>query len=123
MIKLIFNLGRGLAALAGAVLSVLWSYAMWVPEAGLSSLSGVGFAVALLMCFVAIIAVIAGTRGHSGILMIAFLASFLPVGAVLLRVDLWFRWIGLLDLVLLVAAALLWFASRRSSESERSGWL
>lgn len=122
MTKLLFNLGRGLAAAAGAVLSVLWSYAMWMPEAGLSSLSGVGFAVALLMCLLAIIAVIAATRGHSAMIMVAFLASFLPVGAVLLRVDAWFRWIGVLDLLLLLAAALIWFASRRSSAAERSEW-
>jgi hypothetical protein len=101
-----------MGALAGALLSVLWSYAMWVPEAGLPSLSGISFAVALLMCFVAIIAVIASTRGHSGVLMVAFLASFLPVGAVLIQVDLWFQWVGLLDLLLLAATALIWFGAR-----------
>jgi len=122
MAQLAFNLGRGLGALAGSVLGLFWSYAMWIPEAGLRSLSGVGFAVALLMCFLAIIAVIASVRGHSGMLMVAFLASFLPVGAVLLQVELWFRWIGVLDLLLLAGAALLWFASRHSTAIERDGW-
>lgn len=108
----VLQLGRGIGALAGASLSVLWAYAMWVPEAGLRSLSGIGLAVAFLMCFLAIIAVIASTRGHSGMLIVAFLASFLPVGAVLIQVDLWFRWLGVLDLALLAAAALIWLGSR-----------
>jgi hypothetical protein len=112
MSKVLFNLGRGVGALAGAILSVLWSYAMWVPEAGLPSLAGVSFAVAVLMCFVAIIAVIAATRGHSGMLMVAFLASFLPVGAVLVQVDLWFQWVGVLDLLLLLATVLIWYGAR-----------
>jgi hypothetical protein len=110
--RLIFNTGRAVGALAGALLAVLWAYAMWIPAAGLP-LSGISFAVALLMCFLAIIAVIAATHGHSTMLTIAFLASFLPVGAVLLRVDLWLRWIGILDLALLAAVALIWWGSRR----------
>lgn len=114
---MLFNLGRGLGALAGAILSVLWAYAMWVPEAGLPSLSGVSFAVALLMCFLAIIAVIASIHGHSGMLMIAFLASFLPVGAVLIQVELWFRWVGALDLALLAATALIWLGARERSDA------
>lgn len=112
MKPMLFNLGRGLGALAGAVLSVLWAYAMWVPEAGLPSLAGISFAVALLMCFIAIIAVIASVHGHAGMLMVAFLASFLPVGAVLIQVDLWFRWIGALDVALLASVALLWLGAR-----------
>lgn len=115
MKPLIFNLGRGVGALAGALLSVLWAYAMWVPEAGLPSLGGISFAVALLMCFIAIIAVIASVHGHSGMLMVAFLASFLPVGALMLQVDLWFRWIGVLDASLLAAAASIWFGTRDRS--------
>jgi hypothetical protein len=107
-----FNLGRGLGALAGAVLSVLWAYAMWVPGAGLPSLAGISFAVALLMCFIAIIAVIASIHGHSGMLMVTFLASFLPVGAVLIQVELWFRWIGVLDLALFVAVGMIWVGAR-----------
>lgn len=111
MKSLLFHAGRGLGALAGAVLSVLWAYAMWVPEAGLPSLSGISFAVALLMCFIAIIGVIAAVHGHSGMLMVAFLASFLPVGAVLVQVDLWFQWVGMLDLALLAAASMIWYGS------------
>jgi hypothetical protein len=45
-------------------------------------------------------------------LMVAFLASFLPVGAVLIQVDIWFRWIGMLDVALLVAVSLIWFGAR-----------
>jgi hypothetical protein len=44
--------------------------------------------------------------------MIAFLASFLPVGAVLVQVDLWFQWVGVLDLLLLLATALIWYGAR-----------
>jgi len=89
----------------------MWVFAMWVPAAALP-LSGFSFAVAFFMSIIAIVAIIASIRGHSVVLSIAFLASFLPVGAVLIRVDLWFGWIGRLDLVLLVAAALIWWGSR-----------
>ncbi len=111
MSKAIFNFGRAVGTLAAALLSVMWVFAMWTPAAGLP-LSGFSFAVAFIMSIIAIVGIIASIRGHSAMLSIAFLASFLPVGAVLIQVDLWFEWIGRLDLVLLVAAALIWWGSR-----------
>lgn len=111
--RLISEAGRTLGIAAGAVLAALWSYIMWVPAAGLD-VSGVSFAVAFLMCFCGIVAVLAAHRRHSAVLMIAFLASFLPVGALMLQVDLWLRWLGILDLFLLCAAALIWWGRPRA---------
>lgn len=109
MKRLSFDTGRGLGALAGALLAVLWVYTMWAPGAALG-LSGIGLAIGFMMVVIAVIAVIAAVHGHAAALMIAFLASFLPVGAVLIQAaDLQDRWIGMLDLALLAAAALVHF--------------
>lgn len=96
---------------AGAALAAAWAMLMWAPSAGLS-LSGISFVVALLMCLIGVIAVIASIKGHSAVLMVAFLASFLPVGAYLIQVEVWLRWLGLLDLILLAAAAMIWWGQR-----------
>jgi len=109
MRRLSFQAGRGLGALAGALLAILWVYTMWAPGAALG-LSGIGLAIGFMMVVIAVIAVIAAYHGHAAALLVAFLASFLPVGAVLIQAaDPEDRWIGLLDLALLVAAALVHF--------------
>jgi hypothetical protein len=121
--KLIVETGRWLGMAAGALLAALWSYIMWVPNGGLdvSSVSSVGRFVILLigfvMCLCGIIAAIAAYRRHSAVLMVAFIASFLPVGAVMIRDDSPLRWLGILDVVLLAAAALIWWGRPRSGES------
>jgi len=46
-------------------------------------------------------------------LVLLFLASFFPVGAFLLPTDHWLKWVGWVDLGLLVAAVLLWLTRRR----------
>ena len=109
MKRLSLQAGRGLGALAGALLTILWVYAMWVPGAALG-LSGIGLAIGFMMVVIAVIAVIAAYHGHAAALLVAFLASFLPVGAVLIQAaDPQDRWIGVLDLALLAAAALVRF--------------
>jgi hypothetical protein len=108
-------LGRTLGALSGAVTSVLWMYAVWFPSPGIS-MSGVSVAVAWLMAVLAIFAIIASVKGHPVVLFIAFLASFLPVGAFLLYVNDWPRWIGVLNVGLLLASVLIWQSARRRPE-------
>jgi hypothetical protein len=104
--------GRALGALSGAVTSVLWMYAIWFPSREIS-MSGVSVAVAWFMAMLAIFAIIASVKGHSVVLFVAFLASFLPVGAFLLYVEDWPRWIGVLNLALLAASILIWQSGRR----------
>jgi hypothetical protein len=108
--------GRALGAFSGAVTSILWMYAIWFPSPEIS-MSGVSVAVAWLMAMLAIFAIIASVKGHHVVLFIAFLASFLPVGAYLLYVRDWPRWIGVLNLVLLGASILLWQSTRRARTS------
>lgn len=114
MIKLLNVLGRGIGALSGAVLAVCWAYVMWVPAAGLK-LSGVSFVVAFLLALAGLFSVIASVRGHSVVLVLAFLASFFPIGVTLLQVDHWLRWVGWLDVGLLVGGGLMWITARASS--------
>jgi hypothetical protein len=104
--------GRALGALSGAVTSILWMYAIWFPSPEIG-MSGVSVALAWFMAMLAIFAIIASVRGHHVVLFMAFLASFLPVGAFLLYVRDWPRWIGVLNLALLVASILLWQSARR----------
>ena len=104
--------GRALGALSGAVTSVLWMYAVWFPSPEIK-MEGAGVAVAWLMALLAVFAVIASVKGHHVVLFIAFLASFLPVGAFFLYVEDWPRWIGVLNIVLLLAAILIWQSARR----------
>lgn len=104
--------GRALGALSGAVTSILWMYAIWFPSPEIS-MSGVSVAVAWFMAMLAIFAIIASVKGHAVVLFVAFLASFLPVGAYLLYVRDWPRWIGILNLALFLASILLWQSARR----------
>jgi len=94
---------RGVGAFAAAATALLWIAAMWAPSMQ-AVLSGWSFAVASMMAFFAIFAVIASVRGHGNVMLAMFLASFLPVGAYLIRVDHWLRWVGVLNLILLLAA-------------------
>ena len=101
------TIGRGLGALCGAALAVIWAFAFWVPAAGLT-LPGVSAVGAVMFAAFALFATIASVRGHATVVVLLFLASFFPVGAALIRIDHWFRIVGWLDLGLGVAAALLW---------------
>ena len=46
-------------------------------------------------------------------IVLAFIASFFPIGVSLLPRDHWLQWAGWLDLGLLVAALLIWATRRR----------
>lgn len=108
-------LARALGVLSGAVLSGAWAFALWVPTSGLT-LSGISFVVALLLMVLALFATIASFYGHAIVVVLAFLASFFPVGAFLMPTEHWLRWTGWLDLALLAAGALMWLTRRASLE-------
>lgn len=119
MSNVLFMLGQGIAALCGAAAGVAWAFAMWVPSAGLT-LTGFSFVVALLMALLALFAVIAAVRGHAAVLVILFLASFFPVGAVLMTADHWLQWVGRADLGFLAGAVLMWLGGRLGRQAGNS---
>jgi hypothetical protein len=115
MVKAINWLGRGLGLVCAVGLSAAWAFALWVPSGGLTldGLGGVGGA--LLSLVLAVFAGIASVHGHAAVVVLAFLASFFPIGVSLMPRDHWLQWAGWLDLGLLVAAVLM-FATRRSAK-------
>jgi hypothetical protein len=111
--------GRSIGALAGGAVSLAWMLAVWVPGAALK-MSGVNLLVALLMALMALFAMIASLRGHVVVLVVVFVASFFPVGLVLLGAQHWMRWVGFADLCYVVAAGLIWLGKRGArSEDHR----
>jgi hypothetical protein len=114
MAKTIHWLGRGLGVVCAAALAVAWSFALWVPAAGLK-LSGVSVVVALALVAFAVFAGIASAYGHTLIVVLLFLASFFPIGGFLMTAQHWLRWVGWLDLGLLAAAVLMWASARRGA--------
>ena len=114
--EIVSIVARGFGVIAAGAAAVLWAAAMWMPSAQ-SVLRDWSFAVAALMLFISILAVLASLRGHGNIMLGMFLASFLPVGAYLIRVDHWLQWVGILNVVLLVAALLTRWAMARDAGS------
>lgn len=113
MLKGLNWFARALGALCALALSGAWAFALWVPSAGLT-LSGVSVVMALLLVGFAIFAGIASAYGHAVVVALFFLASFFPIGAFLLPTDHWLRYVGWLDLGLLIAAALMWATAREA---------
>jgi hypothetical protein len=109
--KVVNIFSRGLGALAGAALAPAWVYAVWLPAGGIE-LTGTSFVVGLALALAALIAVIAAVRGHAAVVMLVFVASFFPVGAVLVTAEHWLRWIGVLDVGLFVSAVGMWLSAR-----------
>jgi hypothetical protein len=114
MTKSINLLGRALGVLCASLLASAWAVALWVPAAGLTP-TGISVVTALLLVVLAIFAGIAAVHGHAVVLTLLFLASFFPVGAFVMPTDHWLKWVGWLDLGLLLAALLIWFSSRRAA--------
>jgi hypothetical protein len=106
--------GRALGALSGSLVSLLWMLALWMPTPGLT-ITGIAFVVALLMAMMALFVVIASIKGHVVVLLVVFVASFFPVGIHLAAVDHWLRWVAILNLCYLAAAAMMWFGRRGSA--------
>jgi hypothetical protein len=104
--------------LAGGATAALWVTLIYV-EIGGFSLDGIGVAVGALMALFGLFAAIASWHGHATVVFVCFVASFFGVGAFALNVDHWFRVFGLLDLLLLAASAMIWYAAKaRPGERE-----
>ena len=112
MLRTLNWLARGLGVFCALVLSGAWTYVLWVPAAGLT-LSGVSVVMALLLVVFAVFAGVASAYGHAVVVVLLFLASFFPIGAFLLPTDHWLRYVGWVDLGLLLSAALMWATARR----------
>jgi hypothetical protein len=116
MAKGIHWLGRALGVASAAVLASAWALTLWVPSAGLT-LTGISIVTALLLLVLAVFAGIAAAHGHPLVLALLFLASFFPVGAFLMPTDHWLKWVGWVDLGLLLAAVLIWATARRTVQA------
>jgi hypothetical protein len=108
--RLLALTGRGLGALASALAAVLWVYEISCPGE-VPVLGGWSLGVAFLMVVFCLMGLIASLRGHGKMMLAVFLVCFLPIGAYLLYVDHVLWWIGILNLGLLVAAAMTLLAS------------
>jgi hypothetical protein len=111
MAKAINLLGRALGLVCGAGLAGVLAYVLWVPSAGLT-VSGINVVTALLLVAFAVFAAIASVYGHAAVIVLLFLASFFPVGAFLMPTDHWLKWVGWVDIGLLIAAVLIWVTRR-----------
>ncbi len=114
MAKAINWLGRALGLVCGAALAGAWAFVLWVPAAGLT-VTGISVVTALLLVTFAVFAAIAAVYGHATVIALLFLASFFPVGAFLMPTDHWLKWVGWVDIGLLVAAVLIWLTRSRAS--------
>ena len=103
--------GRALGMLAGGALCLVWLVVIWFPTEQLS-ISGFSIVVAGFMAFLSLVAAIASFHGHVIVLGIVFVASFLPVGGYLLGVNHWLRFVGILDIILLVGALMILAGNR-----------
>jgi hypothetical protein len=56
-------------------------------------------------------------KGHSTVLFVVFIASFLPIGAYLLGVNHWLRWVGVLNVLILVAVLMIRLSARARKSS------
>jgi len=107
MKRFIQSFGKFTGVVSGVAVCVLWNIAMWFPSPELP-LSGVSFAVALLMAMLGIIVAIASIKGHAITLIVLFVASFFPIGLYLLGVPTWIRVIGILNFGYLIAGLIAW---------------
>ena len=109
-----FNwLGRAIGLVCAAVLASIWAFVLWVPAQADLTVTGISVVTALLLVAFAVFAGIAAVYGHAAVIALLFLASFFPVGAFLMPTDHWLKWVGWVDLGLLVAAVLIWATRRR----------
>ena len=110
--------GRGLGAVSGALVAILWTFALWMPDSGMA-LTGISFVVGLLMALLGLFAVIAAVHGHAIVLVVLFVASFFPVGFALMGSDHWLAWAARLDVCYLVAALLIRLGRGRAAKAAR----
>ena len=108
--------GRGIGMLAGGVTAMLWVAVIWFPVGGFM-LEGYNVAVGAVMAAIGLTAAIASWHGHATVIFFCFVLSFFGIGAFALNVDHWFRIFGVLDLLLLVSSAMIWFSGRGEEPS------
>ena len=113
--KALGPIGRALGMLAGGITAALWVTIIWVPVGGFS-LEGIGVAVGAMMAAIGLVAAIASSHGHAAVVFACFVLSFFGVGTFALNVNHWFRIFGVLDLLLLLASAMIWFAARSAEK-------
>ncbi len=118
MIRVLHLLGRAVGALCGGALALGWAYALWVPTEGVALAGASVVLVSLLMATLALFAAIAAWRGHPTVVTLVFLASFFPVGLSLIPSEHWLKWLGFLDVGLLVSAVLIWITARAAKPVE-----
>jgi len=109
-------IGRGIGMLAGGIMAALWVAVIWFPVGGFM-LEGISVAVGAFMAALGLFAAIAAWHGHATVIFFCFVASFFGIGAFSLNVDSWFRIFGVLDLLLLVASAMIWYPRRAGKTS------
>ena len=114
MAKAINWLGRAIGLVCAAALASAWAFVLWVPSAGLT-VTGISVVTALLLVAFAVFAGIASVHGHATVIALLVLASFFPVGAFLIPTDHWLKWVGWVDLGLLVSAVLIWVTRSRAA--------
>lgn len=120
IVRVVDYAGRGIGAVSGALVAVLWMAGIWLPDIG-TAMTGLSFVVALLMALLGLFAVIASVRGHAAVLLVLFAASFFPVGLALLGAEHWLGWAGRLNVCYLVAGALIWLGRRAVGVSRGEG--
>jgi hypothetical protein len=103
--------GRAIGMLAGGATAALWVTLIFVEIDGFS-LEGIGVAVGAMLAIFGLVAAIGSWHGHATVVFVCFVASFFGVGTFALNVDNWFRIFGLLDLLLLAASVMIWFAAK-----------
>jgi len=109
--------GRVTGCIAGSITSFLWISAIWFPTDGMT-ISGVSLLpLALLMALAALVATIASYHGHAVVLVVVFVASFLPVGLALLEAQHFLRFAGMLNIVMVAAAALIAYGRRLEGQA------
>lgn len=104
--------------LAGGATAALWVILIWGVEIGGFSLEGIGVAVGAMLAIFGLVAAIASWHGHATVVFVCFVASFFGVGSFALNVNNWFRIFGVLDLLLLAASAMIWYAGKARARAE-----
>jgi hypothetical protein len=102
-----YKLGQLTGIIAGSAASILWMMTLWVPEASFS-FNIASMAVVLLMIVLAIIVIVASLKGHSTVLIVIFGISFFPIGLYVLGIPHWIQWVGLANIVYLLAGVIIW---------------
>jgi hypothetical protein len=122
-IRVLRLIGQVSGAIVSSITALIWLAVLWLPSER-EVLGHFGVVGAAVMLFIAILGVLSAHRGHGNFMLAMFLAAFLPVGAFMLwTTQPMYRWLGLLNLLYLIAAIVV--RSTRSAvatdERERSG--